>query len=68
MTAVVILQCDCGPCLLRSPSESIAVSRQDATWARLAASESGWTAAVIPGGDTVDYAPGHEPSGGESDE
>jgi hypothetical protein len=63
MSALIVLYCDCPSCTHRSPASSIELSRQTVTHAREAVSSQGWTAAVVPGGDTVDYAPGHEPSG-----
>jgi hypothetical protein len=64
MSALIVLYCDCGPCTHRSPASSIELSRQTVTHAREAVWSQGWTADTLPGGDTVDYAPGHEPSGG----
>lgn len=56
MTAQVRLWCDCsgGTC-----TSNIHIAAQTTSSARATASYSGWDCDVI-GGETVDWAPGHE--------
>lgn len=56
MSAVVTLICDCSD----SCVDTLLVDGvQDLIQARVRAHRSGWDADTLPGGDTVDLAPGH---------